>query len=75
MNKVLSKRILRDLKENFMRYLALIVMIILCMYIIVSVVAAADTIIDGSTAAAEKNMVRVIDLLAHFRTVFQKCVV
>lgn len=35
MNKVLSKRILRDLKENFMRYLALIVMIILCMYIIV----------------------------------------
>jgi len=57
MNKVLSKRILRDLKENFMRYLALIVMIILCMYIIVSVVAAADTIIDGSTAAAEKNMV------------------
>ena len=29
MNKVLSKRILRDLKENFMRYLALIVMIIL----------------------------------------------
>ena len=57
MNKVLSKRILRDLKENFMRYLALIVMIILCMYIVVSVVAAADTIIDGSTAAAEKNMV------------------
>ena len=57
MNKVLSKRILRDLKENFMRYLALIVKIILCMYIIVSVVAAADTIIDGSTAAAEKNMV------------------
>lgn len=57
MNKVLSKRILRDLKENFMRYLALIVMIILCMYIIVSVVAAADTIIDGSTAAADKNMV------------------
>jgi len=48
MNKVLSKRILRDLKENFMRYFALVLLIILCMYIIVSVVAAADTIMRGS---------------------------
>ena len=48
MQKVLRKRILRDLKENAVRYLALGAMIILCMYVIISLIGTADTIITGS---------------------------
>lgn len=55
MQKVLRKRVLRDLKENWMRYLALGAMIILCMYIIVSLIGTADTIITGSEKFAETN--------------------
>lgn len=57
MNRVLNKRILRDLKANFMRYLALFLLIVMGMYIIVSVVGAAETIITGSARHAEENMV------------------
>ncbi len=55
MQKVLRKRILRDFKENIVRYLALSAMIILCMYIIISLIGTADTIITGSDKAAERN--------------------
>lgn len=55
MQKVLCKRILRDLKENFVRYLALGAMIVLCMYIIISLIGTADTIIIGSEKWAEKS--------------------
>lgn len=55
MQKVLRKRILRDLRENWFRYLALSAMIILCMYLIISLIGTADTIITGSDEAAEKN--------------------
>lgn len=48
MNRVLNKRILRDLKNNFLRYLALFMLIVMGMYIIVSVVGAAETIITGT---------------------------
>ena len=48
MQKVLRKRILRDLKENIVRYLALGAMIVLCMYIIISLIGTADSIIIGS---------------------------
>lgn len=47
MQKVLRKRILRDLKENSIRYLALGALIILCMYIIVSLLGTADTLMIG----------------------------
>ena len=57
MQKILRKRILRDLKENLFRYLALSVLIILVMYLVVSIVGAADTIIIGSQRQAEKNKV------------------
>lgn len=57
MNKVLSKRIFRDIKENFWRWLALFLMIVLGMYIVVAVVGAAETIITGSAGLAEKNRV------------------
>ena len=56
MQKVLRKRILRDLKENGMRYLALSALIILCMYIIISLIGTADTIIMGSEKAAKRNI-------------------
>lgn len=54
MQKVLRKRVLRDLKENWMRYMALGAMIILCMYIIISLIGTADTIIMGSEWFAEE---------------------
>lgn len=57
MNKVLNKRILRDLKANFARYLALLLMIIAGMFIIISIVGAAETIITGTKALAVKNNV------------------
>lgn len=57
MNKVLNKRILRDLKANFARYLALLLMIIAGMFIVIAVVGAAETIITGTNELAEKNNV------------------
>lgn len=57
MNKVLRKRLLRELKANFARYIALVLLIVLGMYIIVSVVASADTIIGRSDEHGEKNKV------------------
>lgn len=57
MNRVLGKRLFRDLKSNFLRYLALELLIVMGMYIVVSVVGAADTIIEGTESRAEKNRV------------------
>lgn len=57
MNRVLKKRLLRDLKSNLLRYLALVLLIIMGMYIVVSVVGAADTIITGTADRAEQNRV------------------
>ncbi|MDE6665093.1 MAG: ABC transporter permease [Ruminococcus sp.] len=57
MNRVLRKRILRDLKSNFMRYLALGMLIIMGMYLVVSMVGAAETIITGSRQRAKENLV------------------
>ncbi len=51
MGRVLRKRIWRDFRENLFRYLALGILIILCMYIVISLVVAAETIIRG----VEKN--------------------
>lgn len=55
MNKVLNKRILRDLKSNFPRYIALLLMIVAGMFIVISVVGAADTVITGTTQLAFEN--------------------
>lgn len=57
MQKILRKRILRDLRENLARYLALGLMIVLGMYIVVSLIAAADTIIVKSADAAAEQAV------------------
>lgn len=55
MNKVLRKRLPRDLKSNFMRYLALTFLIVMCMYIVISVVGAADSIINGTDVKCISN--------------------
>ncbi len=57
MQRILRKRIFRDLRENIFRYLALGFMIILGMYIVISLVGAADSIIEGTKDAAEANRV------------------
>ena len=57
MQRILRKRIFRDLKENIFRYLALGFLIILGMYIVISLVGAADSIIEGTKDAAEANHV------------------
>ena len=57
MQKILRKRILRDLRENVFRYLALGFLIILGMYVVISMVGAAETIITGTADAARKNRV------------------
>ncbi len=57
MQKILGKRILRDLKENLFRYLALGLMIVLGMYMVISLVGAADTIIYGTAESAENQKV------------------
>lgn len=57
MQKILRKRILRDLRENVFRYLALDFLIILGMYMIISLVGAADTIMIGTADAAKESRV------------------
>lgn len=57
MNRVLRKRLPRNCKHNLLRYLALILLIVMGMYVVVSIVGAADTIITQSTDKAEENLV------------------
>lgn len=57
MQKILRKRILRDLKENLFRYLALGFLVILGMYMVISVVGAAETIMTGTKDVAKENRV------------------
>lgn len=57
MQKVLLRRIIRDFRQNLFRYIALAALIILGMYLIVSMVAAADTIIIGTEKNWEKNKI------------------
>ena len=45
------------MQENLFRYLALGLLIILCMYVVVGLIGAADTVITGGAAAAEENHV------------------
>lgn len=57
MNKVFVKRIPRELKENCRRWFALFLMVALGMYIVTSVVGAAENIIIGSREHSENNLV------------------
>lgn len=57
MNQVFKKRILRELLKNFPRWLALLILIAMGMYIVTSVVGAAETIMTKSRRAAYRNQV------------------
>lgn len=57
MEKVLDKRILRDLKKNSFRYLALFLLIVMGMYMVISLVGAAESVIVRVGEAAQKNHV------------------
>lgn len=57
MQKVLRKRVLRDLKENLFRYIALAVLIIMGMYVVVSLIGAGATIIDNGEAHDKANKI------------------
>lgn len=57
MQKILRKRIVRDFKANLPRYLALALLIVLSMYLVVSMIGAAETIIRGSEEADEAQQV------------------
>ena len=52
MQKILIRRSFRDLKANAFRYMALSLLIIFSVYLIVSLVSAADTVVVGGEAAA-----------------------
>lgn len=45
MNKVLSKRIPREFRSNLPKYIALLLLIVLCMYPVTAMVASSETII------------------------------
>lgn len=55
MQKILRKRVLRDLKHNFVRYLALGLLIALGMYVVISVAGAAETVMERVDENAENN--------------------
>lgn len=57
MNRILRKRLPRDCRHNLLRYLALVLLIVMGMYVVVSIVGAADTIITKSTEKAAENLV------------------
>ena len=55
MQKLLFKRTLRDLKSNFFRYMALFLLIILCMFIVVGTIGSAVSVIESVNKRAEAN--------------------
>lgn len=58
MKRVLNKRIFRELKQNFVRYAALFLLIVLGMYIVTSMVASSENVIQGT---AEKNEINCVE--------------
>ncbi len=57
MLRILNRRLLRELKMNFIRYLALFILILLGMYLTISIIGAADSVIDNVQKAAIANQV------------------
>ncbi len=57
MNKVLRKRLLRDLRTNFGRYLALFLLFVMGIYLVVSIVGSSEMIIQGTEHQKAKNLV------------------
>lgn len=57
MQKILSRRVLRDIRQNLPRYAALFFLVLLSMYLVVSLVGAAESIIRGAAQSSEKHFV------------------
>lgn len=57
MNRVLRKRLLRDLRSNFGRYLALFLLFVMGIYLVISIVGSAEMIIQGTERQKSVNMV------------------
>lgn len=55
---ILSRRVLRDLKSNFWRYLALLLLITLGMYMVVAMIGSAESIMWTVETSYEKNLGR-----------------
>lgn len=55
MQKMLLRRIVRDLKANLFRYLTLFLLIVLSMFIVISTVASAESVITTVNQKAVKN--------------------
>ena len=55
MQKVLRKRVIRDLKVNFFRYLALGLMIAMGIFLVVTIVGSAETLTDGTERMADET--------------------
>lgn len=55
MQKLLLRRVLRDMKANIFRYLALFLLIVLVMFLIISMVGSAESIIGTVDKKAQKN--------------------
>lgn len=57
MKNILNKRIFRELKQNFARYLALFLLVVLGMYIVAGMVASSETVIQGTDEKSRSNCV------------------
>lgn len=57
MQKVLIKRVLRNLRRHLGRYSALCLLVILGVFIVVSLLGAAQNVIDGTAEFAKKNKI------------------
>ena len=55
MQKLLFRRVLRDFRHNLPRYAALFSLMLLSMFLVVSLMGAADSIIQGTTESAEAH--------------------
>lgn len=55
MQRILLKRTLRDLRTNLLRYLALLLLIALCMFIVIGFVGSAQSVIKTVNNHAEQN--------------------
>ncbi|BBF42787.1 ABC transporter, permease protein [Lachnospiraceae bacterium KM106-2] len=55
MDRILFRRVFRELKKNLISYLALFGMILVGMYLVMSVISAAENVISGVDENAKKN--------------------
>lgn len=57
MQKIFGRRVWRNFRENLFRYLSLAMLILLGIYLVISIVGAAETVIVGVRTKAKQNHV------------------